>query len=74
MGARDANTPPIVSLIIGGLAGSIEAGVTYPSEFVKTRVQLYSELGIKSLRNPFKIVSQVYKQEELRAFYKGSST
>ena len=71
MGVRDANTPPIVSLISGGLAGGVEAGVTYPFEFVKTRVQLHSEPGSKPPRNPFKIVSQVYKQEGLRALYKG---
>ncbi|KAH8592893.1 mitochondrial carrier domain-containing protein, partial [Bisporella sp. PMI_857] len=59
------------SLISGGIAGGIEAAVTYPFEFVKTRVQLHSEPGSKPPRNPFRIVSQVYKKEGFRALYKG---
>lgn len=71
MVVRDANTPPIVSLISGGLAGGVEASLTYPFEFVKTRVQLHSPPGSNPPRNPFKIVSQVYTHEGLRALYKG---
>ncbi|KAG9247026.1 mitochondrial carrier domain-containing protein [Calycina marina] len=71
MGAGSADTPPVVSLISGGIAGGVEALVTYPFEFVKTRVQLHSESRSKPPRNPFKIISQVYYKEGLRALYKG---
>lgn len=65
------HTPPIVSIISGGIAGGVEAVVTYPFEFAKTRVQLRQEKGQKPPRNPFKIVNDVYRNEGLRALYKG---
>jgi hypothetical protein len=43
----------------------------YPLEFAKTRVQLRSQKGIPTPRNPFLVVTQVYKTEGLRALYKG---
>ncbi|OCK77127.1 tricarboxylate transport protein-like protein [Lepidopterella palustris CBS 459.81] len=70
-GANDSKTPPIVSLISGGVAGGIEAAASYPFEFAKTRVQLRSQKGIPTPRNPFLVVSQVYRQEGIRALYKG---
>jgi len=68
MGAHDKNMPWEVSLISGGVAGGVEGAVTYPFEFAKTRVQLH---GTKPPRNPFLVVTNVYKQEGLRAMYKG---
>jgi solute carrier family 25 (mitochondrial citrate transporter), member 1 len=70
-------TPPIVSLIAGGTAGGIEAFLTYPFEFAKTRVQLRSE-GKASVpaiasKNPFAVVLQVVRTEGYKALYKGCS-
>ncbi|KAF2204469.1 tricarboxylate transport protein-like protein [Delitschia confertaspora ATCC 74209] len=70
-GANDGKTPPIVSLVAGGVAGGIEAGASYPLEFAKTRVQLRSQKGIPTPKNPFLVVTQVYQKEGLRALYKG---
>ncbi|KAF2791793.1 mitochondrial carrier [Melanomma pulvis-pyrius CBS 109.77] len=70
-GANDSNTPAIVSLAAGGVAGGIEAFTSYPMEFAKTRVQLRSQKGIPTPRNPFLVVTQVYQKEGLRALYKG---
>ncbi|TGO46115.1 hypothetical protein BCON_0344g00070 [Botryotinia convoluta] len=69
-GHGNASTPPIVSLLSGGIAGGVEGALTYPMEFAKTRVQLHSGPS-KLPRNPFQIVLQVYKQESIRALYKG---
>jgi solute carrier family 25 citrate transporter 1 len=71
MGAHDKSTPPIVSIISGGVAGGVEGAVTYPFEFAKTRVQLQNERGYRPPRNPYSIVINVYKSEGLRALYKG---
>ncbi|KAB8338701.1 hypothetical protein FH972_021646 [Carpinus fangiana] len=72
MPERHKSTPPLVSLISGGVAGGIEAATTYPFEFAKTRVQLRAHVpGAKQPRNPFKIVADVYTKEGLRALYKG---
>ncbi|KAF2498806.1 tricarboxylate transport protein, mitochondrial precursor [Lophium mytilinum] len=70
-GANDSKTPPIVSLLAGGVAGGIEAAASYPFEFAKTRVQLRSQKGVPTPKNPFLVVSQVYHSEGLRALYKG---
>lgn len=70
-----ADTPPSVSLISGGIAGGVEGAATYPFEYAKTRAQLLrsSKTGAKPSRNPFLVVAQTYKQEGLRALYKGCS-
>ncbi|KAK7923613.1 hypothetical protein PG985_007684 [Apiospora marii] len=64
-------TSPLISLLAGGTAGGVEAFCTYPFEFAKTRVQLYGHGGVK---NPFRVVGNVIKQEGLPALYKGCST
>jgi len=46
----------------------------YPFEFAKTRVQLREQKGVPTPKNPFLVVNNVYKQEGLRALYKGCST
>ncbi|KAL9532000.1 Mitochondrial citrate transporter B [Sphaerulina musiva] len=65
------NTPMIVSLLAGGIAGAIEGAATYPFEFAKTRVQLREKKGQPTPKNPFKVVYQVYSKEGIRALYKG---
>ncbi|KAI4124543.1 MAG: hypothetical protein LQ347_005702 [Umbilicaria vellea] len=67
-------TPAIVSFISGGVAGAVEGAATYPFEFAKTRVQLRSERGVPTPRNPFTVVGQVLREEGVRALYKGCST
>jgi len=71
MKEADASTPPLVSLIAGGTAGGIEATLTYPFEYAKTRVQLRGEHAPK---NPFAVVGKVYKTEGVRALYMGCGT
>ncbi|KAI4855224.1 hypothetical protein E4T45_03342 [Aureobasidium sp. EXF-8846] len=69
---HEKQTKPIVSVISGGVAGGVEALVTYPFEFAKTRAQLHvRKAGVPYPKNPFAVVGQVYSQEGLRALYKG---
>ena len=72
--ADDFKTLPIVSLVSGGIAGGVEAAVTYPFEFAKTRVQLRNEGNASRPRNPFLVVSEVFRNEGPRALYKGCSS
>lgn len=72
--ADDFKTPPVVSLVSGGIAGGVEAAVTYPFEFAKTRVQLRNEGNASRPRNPFLVVSDVFRKEGPRALYKGCSS
>ena len=74
-GAADhSKTPPVVSLVSGGVAGGVEAAATYPFEFAKTRVQLRNEGAASKPRNPFLVVGQVFRNEGPRALYKGCSS
>ncbi|KAF6824838.1 tricarboxylate transporter [Colletotrichum musicola] len=61
---------PIISLFSGGVAGGVEAAVTYPFEFAKTRTQLHAT----GSKNPFAVLTQVAKQGGPRAIYTGCST
>lgn len=70
----DSKNPPLVSLFSGGIAGGVEASVTYPFEFAKTRVQLRNELHASKPRNPFLVVSTVFRTEGPQALYKGCSS
>src|ERR1700677_3604449 len=74
MSKRDQQTGPWVSLIAGGTAGAVEAFSTYPFEFAKTRVQLRQEIGVPTPKNPFKVVHQVFRNEGIKALYKGCTT
>ncbi|EPS99026.1 tricarboxylate transport protein mitochondrial precursor [Fomitopsis schrenkii] len=67
-------TPPAVSLIAGAVAGGVEAATTYPFEFAKTRVQLQDDPSHPRPRNPFLVVSEVFRKEGARALYKGCSS
>ncbi|KZL68517.1 tricarboxylate transporter [Colletotrichum incanum] len=61
---------PGISLFSGGVAGAVEAAVTYPFEFAKTRAQLHST----GSKNPFAVLLQVARQDGPRAIYTGCST
>jgi solute carrier family 25 (mitochondrial citrate transporter), member 1 len=74
MSKHDQQTGPWVSLIAGGTAGAVEAFSTYPFEFAKTRVQLRQEIGVPTPKNPFKVVHQVFRNEGIKALYKGCTT
>ncbi|KAH8928265.1 tricarboxylate transport protein-like protein [Atractiella rhizophila] len=73
-GKNGKKTLPSVSLISGGIAGGVEAALTYPFEFAKTRAQLRaspSSSTAKPSRNPFSVLLQAYKNEGLRSIYRG---
>ncbi|KAH6680027.1 mitochondrial carrier domain-containing protein [Plectosphaerella plurivora] len=62
---------PVLSLISGGVAGGVEATITYPFEFAKTRTQLSST---KASGNPLAVIAQVARQDGIRSIYTGCST
>ncbi|KAH8689384.1 mitochondrial carrier domain-containing protein [Talaromyces proteolyticus] len=69
------NVPPWVSLLSGATAGAVEATITYPFEFAKTRAQLRSQQGATALpKNPLTLIYQVAKVEGPAALYTGCST
>ncbi|KZT69800.1 tricarboxylate transport protein-like protein [Daedalea quercina L-15889] len=73
-GSESTQTPPMVSLIAGAVAGGVEAAATYPFEFAKTRVQLHNNPTNPRPRNPFLVISEVFRTEGARALYRGCSS
>ncbi|KAJ7583926.1 mitochondrial tricarboxylate transporter [Mycena floridula] len=61
-----ARENPVHSLIAGGTAGAIEAFVTYPTEFVKTR----SQFGGKR-QSPITIIRETLKTQGVTGLYSG---
>ncbi|KAJ5891947.1 uncharacterized protein N7473_008175 [Penicillium subrubescens] len=66
-------TPQWVSLVAGGVAGGVEAAVTYPFEYSKTRVQLVQH-GSVAKTNPMRLILEVARQEGVRSLYTGCTT
>ncbi|KAK5058678.1 hypothetical protein LTR84_010942 [Exophiala bonariae] len=63
---------PALSLFAGGVAGGVEAAVTYPFEFAKTRAQLKGSNLTTS--NPISLITQTVRGEGIGAIYTGCST
>ena len=63
---------PGLSLFAGSVAGGIEAAVTYPFEFAKTRAQLKGH--VQASLNPFAVIGQVARNDGVSALYSGCST
>lgn len=59
---------PLKSIISGGITGGIEISITYPTEFLKTKMQLYKEYSQKGLAYT---VKDTYAKDGIRGFYRG---
>ena len=56
--------------LIGGITGGIEICITYPTEYVKTQMQLYPEDAKKGLKY---VCSSTYQKYSVFGFYRGLS-
>ncbi|SCU89536.1 LANO_0D05336g1_1 [Lachancea nothofagi CBS 11611] len=61
---------PLHSFLAGSLAGAVEASITYPFEFAKTRLQLVDKSSTAS-RNPLKLIYNTAKVQGLGSIYVG---
>jgi len=69
-GSGDGKGSPIKSIISGGITGGIEICITFPTEFLKTKMQLYKEFSQKGLRYT---INDTYTRYGIPGFYKGLS-
>ncbi|KAK9477867.1 mitochondrial carrier domain-containing protein [Lipomyces japonicus] len=69
-----AKIAPWKSLVAGGVAGGVEAAVTYPFEFAKTRLQLVDKSATVHSKNPITLVINVARLEGIKTVYTGCST
>lgn len=60
---------PTKSFIAGAIAGAIEASITYPFEFAKTRLQLVDKNN--GSKNPLKLLYNTAKLEGINSIYVG---
>ena len=67
----------IESLTAGAIAGAIEATITYPTEFVKTQLQLQTknstQLTLPIYKGPIDCAIQTIKTKGVTGLYKGLS-
>ncbi|KAN0080254.1 Mitochondrial carrier domain containing protein [Tylopilus felleus] len=65
---------PLHSLVAGSTAGAIEAFVTYPTEFVKTRSQFGGQVRSSSSREPpLTIIRTTFREKGITGLYSGCS-
>lgn len=69
-GNSELNKNPFKAIIAGGITGGIEICITYPTEYVKTQMQLYPEDAKRGLKY---IISSTYQKYNVFGFYRGLS-
>ena len=69
-GNSDLKKNPFKAIIAGGITGGIEICITYPTEYVKTQMQLFPQDAKKGLKY---IISSTYQKYNVFGFYRGLS-
>lgn len=64
------NIDPKKSFIAGAIAGAVEASITYPFEFAKTRLQLIDRAS-KASRNPLTLIYNTARTQGISSIYVG---
>lgn len=64
----DGKGSPFKSIISGGITGGIEICITYPTEFLKTKMQLNKEFSQKGLKYT---MADTYSKHGVTGFYRG---
>jgi solute carrier family 25 citrate transporter 1 len=61
------------SLLAGAIAGGVEASITYPTEYVKTQLQLQSKDSQQAFKGPWDVVQRTVKEKGIKGLYRGLS-
>ncbi|RKP06499.1 mitochondrial carrier domain-containing protein [Thamnocephalis sphaerospora] len=61
------------SLVAGGIAGGVEATVTYPTEYVKTQLQLQDGAKGARFKGPVDCLTSMVRQHGVFSIYRGLS-
>ncbi|XP_019622781.1 PREDICTED: tricarboxylate transport protein, mitochondrial-like isoform X1 [Branchiostoma belcheri] len=67
-------THPGKAIIAGGLAGGIEICITFPTEYVKTQLQLDEKANPPKYRGPIHCVQTTVRDHGVRGLYRGLSS
>lgn len=63
----------IKGVVIGGITGGIEICITYPTEYVKTQLQLDERSATPKFKGPIDCVKQTFRNHGVSGFYRGLS-
>uniref|UniRef100_A0AC35U311 Tricarboxylate transport protein, mitochondrial n=1 Tax=Rhabditophanes sp. KR3021 TaxID=114890 RepID=A0AC35U311_9BILA len=63
----------IKGIVIGGLTGAIEICITYPTEYVKTQLQLDERSAVPKYKGPIDCAKQTVKAHGAGGLYRGLS-
>jgi len=76
MGASGSNKPknPIKAVLAGGIAGGIEICITFPTEYVKTQLQLSEKGGATKYTGIMDCVKKTVDGHGVRGLYRGLSS
>ena len=70
MGRSGKKQHPLKAVIAGGIAGAMEACISFPTEFVKTKMQLF-DMGKQS---PLQVARDTVKMDGVLGLYRGLSS
>jgi len=59
---------PLKAIVAGGIAGAVEAMISYPTEYVKTNLQLFED---KAKLGPIQVARDTIKADGFRGLYRG---
>jgi len=64
---------PLQAILAGGISGGIEICISYPTEFVKTLLQLDEKKGTKKYKGIGDCMKKTYQSAGITGFYRGLS-
>ncbi|KAJ3297019.1 hypothetical protein HK104_000936 [Borealophlyctis nickersoniae] len=70
---KKKSVPALQSLAAGTIAGAVEASFTYPTEYVKTQLQLQSKHGAKAFDGPWDCAVKTVRERGFTGLYRGMS-
>ncbi|KAI9205289.1 mitochondrial carrier domain-containing protein [Polychytrium aggregatum] len=73
MSAKKSSVPAYQSLTAGAIAGAVEATVTYPTEYVKTQMQLQNKSTDKKFAGPWDCLKKTVSEKGVFGLYRGLS-
>eukprot|EP01135_Chromosphaera_perkinsii_P002912 Nk52_evm23s230 gene=Nk52_evmTU23s230 len=65
---------PLKAVVAGGIAGGVEIFVTYPTEFVKTQLQLDERNKVRKFNGPVSVIKSTLNARGFFGLYRGMSS
>ncbi|XP_031568715.1 tricarboxylate transport protein, mitochondrial-like [Actinia tenebrosa] len=73
-GGGSTKRHPVKAVLAGGIAGGLEICCTFPTEYVKTQIQLDEKAALPKYKGPIDCVSKTVKSHGVLGLYRGLSS